>query len=86
MNTGLFAEMKQLGTVQWVSAGRDHSSDYWGTYGGMTLSMGRKSGYSSYGPKFAKVGARILDLTVNQTTGEMDIKTWIRQDDGTIDA
>jgi hypothetical protein len=71
--------------MQWVAVGHDHSSDYWGSYGGLNLSFGRKSGYSSYGPKFSMVGARVLNLTINQTTGKMNIDTWIRQDDGTID-
>jgi len=74
----MFAEMKYQGTIQWISAGHDHSSDYWGSYGGISLSLGRKSGYSSYGPKFSKIGARVLDLTIDQTTGDMTIDTWIR--------
>jgi hypothetical protein len=78
--------MKYQGTVKWIAVGHDHSSDYWGTYGGMNLSLGRKSGYSSYGPKFSKVGARVLNLSIDQKTGGMTVDTWIRQDDGTVDA
>ncbi len=68
-----------------MAAGHDHSSDYWGNYGGLNLSMGRKSGYGSFGPKFKNVGARVFDLTVDQKTGNMTINTWIREDDGSID-
>ena len=52
MNTGFFAEILQQKTIQWVSVGLDHSTDYWGTYGGVGLSYGRKTGFGSYGPKF----------------------------------
>lgn len=70
-NTGLFSEFLQKDTVKWVSVGGDHSSDFWGTYGGVNLAYGRKTGYSSFGPKFVERGARIFDLYVNQETGEM---------------
>lgn len=85
INTGLFSEIKNKGTIQWVSAGGDHSSDFWGTYAGVNLSYGRKTGFSSYGPKFAERGARMFDLYVHPKTGKMDIDTWIRQQDGSID-
>lgn len=85
VNTGLFSEMKQKGTIQWVSAGGDHSSDYWGSFSGINLGFGRKSGFSSYGPKFTQRGARVFDLFIDQTTGEMAVDTYIRQQDGTID-
>ncbi len=84
INTGLYAEMKQAKTVQWVSAGGDHSTDFWGGFGGINLSYGRKSGYSSFGPKFQKRGARILDMKIG-SDGKMDTTTWIREDDGSID-
>ena len=62
VNTGLFAQMKESGTVKWVTAGGDHSTDFYGDYAGITLSYGRKSGVGSYGPKFSQPGARILEL------------------------
>ncbi len=85
MNTGFYAEILQQQTIQWVSCGLDHSTDYWGTYGGVGLSYGRKTGFGSYGPKFAKHGARIFDLNFNVDSGEMAISTWIREEDGMID-
>lgn len=85
MNTGFFAEILQQKTIQWVSCGLDHSTDYWGTYGGVGLSYGRKTGYGSYGPKFAKHGARIFDLSFDDASGKMAINTWIREEDGMID-
>jgi hypothetical protein len=85
LNTGFFAEILQQKTVKWVSAGSDHSTDYWGMYGGIGLSYGRKSGYGSYGPKFAKRGARLFDLHFDLDSGEMDVQTWIREEDGIVD-
>ena len=65
--------------------GLDHSTDYWGTDGGIGLSYGRKTGYGSYGPKFAKRGARIFNLKFDTESAAMDIETWIREEDGLVD-
>lgn len=73
-----------MGTVQWVTAGGDHSTDFWGTYNDIKLSYGRKTGFGSYGPKFMQRGARIFELT-KRSSGYVDIETWIRQQDGSID-
>ena len=85
LNTGLFSEFKQMGTVQWCSAGGDHSTDFWGTYNDINLSYGRKTGFGSYGPKFMMRGARIFEIEVDSNSGAMNIETWIRQQDGSID-
>ena len=71
--------------MKWISCGGDHSTDFWGLYGGVGLSFGRKSGFGSWGPKFAKRGARIFNLKFDIESGEMDIDTWIREEDGLID-
>ena len=65
LNTGIFSEFKQKGTVKWVSVGGDHSSDFWGNYGGINLAYGRKTGFASYGPKFVQRGARVFDMWVD---------------------
>jgi hypothetical protein len=52
INTGLFSEIQQQGTIKAVFAGGDHSTDVWGMYDGIMLGYGRKSGFGSYGPKF----------------------------------
>ena len=78
--------MKASGTVKWVTAGGDHSTDLYGDYADITLSYGRKTGVGSYGPKFTQPGARVFDLTYDEDSGEVDIKTWIRQRDGSIDS
>ena len=71
--------------MQWVTAGGNHSSDFYGDYAGITLSYGRKTGVASNGPKFSQPGVRIFDLEFDPETGTIKIDTWIRQKDGTID-
>lgn len=75
----------QKKTVQWVSVGGDHSSDYWGTYGGINLAYGRKTGFSSFGPKFVQRGGRVFDIHVDPDSGNMSVDTYIRQQDGEAD-
>jgi hypothetical protein len=85
VNTGLFAAMKEEGNVQWISAGADHSTDFWGTYAGINLSYGRKTGLGSYGPKFVEPGARIFNLKYNEDSGKVDIESYIRDKNGDLD-
>ena len=85
VNSGLFAQMVMSGTMQWVSAGGDHSTDFYGKYAGINLSYGRKTGTGSYGPKFSQSGARVFELEFDEEPGKVEIETWIRQKDGTID-
>lgn len=73
-NTGLFAAMQEEGTMSWVTAGGDHSTDFWGDYSGIKLSYGRKTGFSSYGPKFILRGARIFNIKQNSKTIETHIR------------
>jgi len=68
-----------------VSAGGDHSSDFWGNYAGINLAYGRKTGFASYGPKFVQRGARVFNILVDPNTGEMTTETYIRQQDGEVD-
>lgn len=77
LNTGAFAHFKQSGTIKWVSAGGDHSTDFWGTYAGIGLSYGRKTGGGSYGPKFKETGGRVFELTFDENTRKVDISTYI---------
>ena len=51
----------------------------------MGLSMGRKTGYGSFGPKFKMRGARIFELSFDLNSGSMKVDTWIRQEDGSVD-
>lgn len=47
-----------------MSVGHDHNNDYHGEYEGITLSYGRKTGYSCYGPSNLLHGARVFELTL----------------------
>eukprot|EP00347_Sterkiella_histriomuscorum_P014383 403361077 len=78
-NTGMFSAIKEQKTIEWVSSGHDHNNDYYGSYQGIYLGYGRKTGYGSYGPEGMLKGARIFEITENPYT----IETWIRQEDGT---
>jgi hypothetical protein len=78
INTGLFSEIQQQGTIKAVFAGGDHSTDFWGMYDGVMLGYGRKSGFASYGPKFQLKGARVFNLKLDMTSGDMTISTYIR--------
>lgn len=77
--------MLEAKTVQWVSAGGDHSTDFWGSYAGMNLSYGRKTGVGSYGPKYAEPGARVFEIRYDEQTGKTKIDSWIRERTGNVD-
>ena len=49
------------------------------------MSLGRKSGFGGFGPKFNKRGARILDLKFDMDTGKMNVESWIREEDAVKD-
>jgi len=85
LNTGLFGAIKEKGNIGWVAATGEHSSDYWGTFAGVNLSLGRKTGYGSYGPKYALRGARVIEMSLNPETKRVSYDTWIRQEDGSVD-
>lgn len=42
------------------------------------LGYGRKTGFGSYGPKFAMRGARVIEAKIDMESGDMDLDTWIR--------
>merc|ERR1712147_540420 len=47
LNTGFFAAAKQAGTISWISTGTDQNTDFWGTFDGINLAYGRKTGIAS---------------------------------------
>jgi hypothetical protein len=79
LNTGLFGALKEQKTVEWVLAGHDHDNDYYGSFDGINLGYGRKTGHACYGPKNMQRGSRVFEVTMNPYS----IKTWVRQEDGT---
>lgn len=83
LNTGLFSTILESKNVKAAFFGHDHYNDYYGDYYGVILGYGRKSGYGSYTPKKGKkIGARVIEI---QESPNFSIKTWIRQEDGTLD-
>eukprot|EP00347_Sterkiella_histriomuscorum_P010662 403375407 len=89
VNTGLFKAIKQQKSINWISVGHDHNNDYMGDYEGINLAYGRKTGYSCYGPKNLKHGARVFEVSYteeNNSTShthnrKYSVKTWIREED-----
>lgn len=82
VDTGLYAEMRQIGNIEAIVVGHDHQNDYWGEYNGMKFYFGRKTGYGGYGPHYYQRGARVFEFSLENDTVKMD--TWIRQEDGSI--
>ena len=84
MNTGLFATIKDIDLCEWVVSGHDHDNDYYGTYDGVKLAFGRKTGHGSYLDNLQH-GARVFEFDLkDEDTGEYEIKTWIREENGSI--
>lgn len=80
VNTGLFAALKEQQTVEWVSCGHDHDNDFYGTFQGINLAYGRKTGFGGYGPDKMARGARVFEVTAEPYT----IETWVREDGGKV--
>ncbi|KAL2913598.1 hypothetical protein HK105_206900 [Polyrhizophydium stewartii] len=82
VDTGLLEVFRQRNVVT-VQAGHDHLNDFWGSIGGVAFLYGKKTGYGSYGPaRGVPHGGRMLKLTAFDRTFE----TWIRTEDGAVDA
>lgn len=80
VNTGLFSTLLEQPTVEWVAAGHDHNNDYYGSYQGINLAYGRKTGFGCYGPAAMPKGARVFEITQHP----YHIDTWVREDGGNI--
>jgi hypothetical protein len=81
VNTGIFSAFREMGDVISVHVGHDHDNDYYASYHNITLSYGRKTGFGGYFHNKFLRGARVLELTEQP----FSIKTWIRQEDGSVD-
>ena len=80
LNSGLLAQMRELGDIQAIVTGHDHDCDYVLDYGNMYYIYGRFSGcdtvYNHLGPS----GARIFLFT----QGKRPFRTWVRLQGGEI--
>lgn len=81
LNTGLFSVFKEKKDVKAVFSGHDHNNDFEGSYNGIDLIYGRKTGYGNYGPSPGVLhGARVILVKEDGS-----YSTYIRQEDGTIE-
>eukprot|EP00929_Paragymnodinium_shiwhaense_P044372 TRINITY_DN22772_c0_g1_i2.p1 TRINITY_DN22772_c0_g1~~TRINITY_DN22772_c0_g1_i2.p1 ORF type:complete len:377 (+),score=74.79 TRINITY_DN22772_c0_g1_i2:70-1200(+) len=79
------------GDIKAMACGHDHDNDFHGTYKGIDLMYGRKTGYASYGPPASWApttwldadGARVIQLKLDEKTGDVTVNTWIRLNNGT---
>ena len=80
LNSGLLAQMRELGDIQAIVNGHDHDCDYVMDYGNMYYIYGRFSGcdttYNHLGPS----GARIFQFT----QGTRSFRTWVRLQGGEV--
>lgn len=75
LNTGMFAAMRESGSVIGVSAGHDHDNDFIASYKGIALCYGRFSGANTVYNHLPQ-GARVFLLK----EGERGFESWIRED------
>ena len=80
LNSGLLAQMRELGDIQAIVNGHDHDCDYVLDYGNMYYIYGRFSGcdttYNHLGPS----GARVFEFT----QGARSFRTWVRLQGGEV--
>ena len=80
LNSGLLAQMRELGDIQAIVNGHDHDCDYVLDYGNMYYIYGRFSGcdtvYNHLGPS----GARVFLFT----QGARAFRTWVRLQGGEV--
>ena len=80
LNSGLLAQMRELGDIQAIVVGHDHDCDYVLDYGNMFYIYGRYSGcdtvYNNLGPS----GARVFLFT----QGDRAFRTWVRLQGGEV--
>lgn len=79
LNTGMFAAMKESGSILATFVGHDHDNDYVACYKGIALCYGRYSGCNTVYNNIP-AGARFISIKA----GERAFTTWIRDDSGRI--
>jgi DNA repair exonuclease SbcCD nuclease subunit len=80
LNSGLLAQMREMGDIQAIVTGHDHDCDYVLDYSQMYYIYGRFSGcdtvYNHLGPS----GARLFEFT----RGKSSFRTWVRLYGGAV--
>ncbi|MDP4091734.1 MAG: metallophosphoesterase family protein [Bacillota bacterium] len=77
INSGLFASVMEMGDVEGIFVGHDHTNDYVANYFGVKLGYSRNVGYGTYGKKGFSRGARVFLLHESDTSC---FETWMRLD------
>lgn len=80
LNSGLLAQMREMGDVQAIVTGHDHDCDYVLDYGQMYYIYGRFSGCDTVYNHLGASGARVFQFT----DGESAFRTWVRLYGGEI--
>lgn len=87
VNSGAFDQFKPTGNIKGLFCGHDHVNDYGGTYQGIELVYGRKTGAGSYGPDGLK-GGRVIklkeSLEKDSNVPTISLESYIIQEDKTI--
>lgn len=81
-NTGLFSTWVESKAIKASFCGHDHDNDYGGTYFGIEMTYGRKTGYGGYGPSYFQRGARLIILV--ETEEGFSYSHSVLQEYGTI--
>lgn len=77
LNTGMFAAMREGGSVVATFAGHDHDNDFVACYKGIALCYGRFTGGNTVYNNIP-AGARLIEIKA----GSRKFETWIRDDQG----
>ena len=80
LNSGLLAQMRELGDIQAIVNGHDHDCDYVLDYGNMFYIYGRYSGCDTVYNHLGASGARVFQFT----QGERSFRTWVRLQGGEV--
>lgn len=83
VDTGVFGAILEQASVGWVVCGHDHDNDFYGSYNGIHLAYGRKTGYGDGNPAAPMTqGARVFQVT--QKDDDFTIETYVRESTGNI--
>ena len=80
VNSGLFVSMKEMGDVKAIICGHDHDNDYAMKWNDIFLMYGRYSGCDTVYNNLKPNGARVIELTQDDTT----FRSWVRLYGGEI--
>lgn len=80
LNSGLLAQMREMGDVEAIVTGHDHDCDYVLRYGPMFYIYGRYSGCDTVYNHLGASGGRVFEFK----SGETGFRTWVRLAGGEV--